>query len=57
MPFSLTNSPAVFQRFINSIFLDYLDKFMTAYINDLLIYSKDEVKHELHVKTVLERLR
>ena len=30
---------------------------MTAYINDLLIYSKDEVKHELHVKTVLERLR
>ena len=57
MPFSLTNGPTVFQRFINSIFLDYLDKFITAYINDLLIYSKNEAKHELHVKTVLERLR
>ena len=30
---------------------------MTAYINDLLIYSKNEAKHELYVKTMLERLR
>ena len=57
MPFSLTNGPIVFQRFINLIFLDYLDKFITVYINNLLIYSKDEVKYELYVKTVLERLR
>ena len=37
--------------------MDYLDDFVTAFVDDLLIYSKDAVEHELHVKKVLERLR
>ena len=37
--------------------MDYLDGFVTAFMDDLLIYSKDAAEHELHVKKVLERLR
>lgn len=57
MPFGLTNGPASFQRYINSLFIDYLDVFLTAYVDDLLIYSNNEAEHEMHVKMVLERLR
>ena len=57
VPFGLTNGPAAFQRFINDTLMDYLDDFVTAFVDDLLIYSKDVVEHELHVKKVLERLR
>ena len=57
MPFGLTNGPATFQSFVNSIFMDYLDDFLTAFIDDLLIYSENELDHEVHVKKVLERLR
>jgi reverse transcriptase-like protein/integrase-like protein len=57
MPFGLTNGPANFQRFINDTFIDYLDDFLTAFIDDLLIYSNNELEHEEHVKKVLTRLR
>ena len=57
MPFGLTNGPSVFQQFVNDTFMDYLDVFMTAFIDDLLIYSDNEIEHEAHVKKVLERLR
>ena len=36
---------------------DYLDDFYTAYLNDIIIYSEDPLKHECHVRKVLERLR
>jgi hypothetical protein len=57
VPFGLTNAPACFQRFVNGVFFDYLDKFMTAYIDDLLIYSRTLKEHKQHVRMVLERLR
>ena len=57
LPFGLSNGPATFQRFINSIFLDYTDRFLTGFIDDLLIYSDNEVEYEQHVKLVLQRLR
>ena len=57
LPFRLSNRPATFQRFINSIFLDYTDRFLTGFIDDLLIYSDNKVEHEQHVKLVLQRLR
>lgn len=50
-------SPPAFQRFVNETFMDYLDKFVTAYIDDLLIYSTNQLEHEHHVKLVLEQLR
>ena len=42
---------------MNSILLDYLDNFCTAYLDDILIYSDNEAEHELHVIIVLQRLR
>lgn len=57
MPFGLTNGPATFQRFVNSTFMDCLDQYLTAFIDDLLIYSDNELEHQRHVRTVLQRLR
>lgn len=57
VPFGLSNGPAAFQRFINDTLMDYLDEFVTAFVDDLLIYSKNAAEHEIHVKKVLERLR
>lgn len=59
LPFGLTNGPAAFQHFINETLMGYLDEFMTAFVDNLLIYSKDAVEHEMieiHVKMVLEWL-
>jgi hypothetical protein len=36
---------------------DYLDDFCTTYLDDIIIYLKDPLKHELHIRKVLERLR
>src|SRR5690348_16139974 len=57
VPFGLTSGPATFQRYVNETFMDFLDVFLTVYIDDLLIYSANELEHEIHVKKVLERLR
>ena len=56
MPFGLTNGPSTFQQFVNNMFMDYLDVFLTAYMDDLLIYSTNTLEHEVQVKKVLERL-
>ena len=57
MPFGLTNAPAVFQHMANDIFRDFLDIFLIIYLDDLLIYSKTQGEHDIHVRQVLERLR
>lgn len=56
MPFRLTNGPMAFQRLVNDIFMDMLDEYITALMDDL-IYSVNEAEHELYVKAVLTRLR
>lgn len=57
LPFGLTNGPATYQRYMNDVLFDYLDNFCTAYLDDILIYSDNELEHEIHVKKVLQRLR
>ena len=42
---------------MNNVLFDYLDDFCTAYLDDILIYSDNELEHEHYVKKVLERLR
>ena len=56
MLFELTNALALYQNLINNIFRKYLDDFMVAYLNDILIYSKTKEKHIKYVITVLEVL-
>ncbi|GJT14953.1 putative reverse transcriptase domain-containing protein [Tanacetum coccineum] len=57
MPFGLTNAPAVFLDLMNRVCKPYLDKFVIVFINDILIYSKDEKEHEEHLKAILELLK
>ncbi len=56
MPFGLSNSPSVFQAFINDVFRDMLNQWVIVYIDDILIYSETYEEHVIHVRTVLKRL-
>nr|GEY28434.1 putative reverse transcriptase domain-containing protein [Tanacetum cinerariifolium] len=57
MPFGLTNAPTVFMHIVNRVCKPYLDKFVIDFIDDILIYSKDEKEHEEHLKAILELLK
>src|SRR5579862_8877720 len=57
MPFGLTNAPATFQSLMNDIFRDMLDICVIVYLDDILVFSKNDEDHEKHVRQVLQRLR
>jgi hypothetical protein len=57
MLFGLTNAPAYFMYLMNSVFMPELDKFIVVFINDILVYSKNEEEHAGHLHVVLQRLR
>jgi hypothetical protein len=57
MSFGLTNAPAYFMYLMNKMFMEYLDKFVVVFIDDILIFSKTEEEHEKHLRLVLEKLR
>jgi ribonuclease HI len=57
MSFVLMNAPAYFMYLMNSVFMDYLDKFVVVFIDDVLVYSQNEKEHEEHLRKVLQRLR
>jgi hypothetical protein len=57
MSFGLTNALAHFAYLMNSVFMPELDKFMVVFIDDILIYSKNEEQHAKHLQIVLTRLR
>jgi hypothetical protein len=56
MSFGLTNSPAYFMYLMNKVFMEYLDKFVVVFIDDIVIFSKTEEEHEKHLRMVLEKL-
>ena len=57
MLFGLTNAPAYFMNMMNKVFMEFLDKFIVVFIDDILVYSKNEQEHEAHLRLVLEKLR
>jgi hypothetical protein len=56
MSFGLTNAPAYFMYLMNSVFMLELDKFVVVFIDDILVYSKNEDEHTEHLHIVLQRL-
>jgi hypothetical protein len=57
MSFRQTNAPAYFMYLMNKVFMEYLDKFVVVFIDDILIFSKTEEEHERHLRLVLKKLR
>nr|GEX99037.1 hypothetical protein [Tanacetum cinerariifolium] len=57
MPFGLTSAPAVFMDLMNCVYKPFLDKFVIVFIDDILIYSRNKVKHKGHLKQILELLK
>jgi hypothetical protein len=57
MSFGLTNAPAYFMYLMNKVFMEYLYKFVVVFIDDILIYSKNEEENEEHLRLVLQKLR
>ena len=57
MPFGLTNAPAIFENFINDALQPFQNRFATAYLEDILIYSDTLEEHKEHVRQALEQLQ
>jgi hypothetical protein len=57
MSFVLTNALAYFMYLMNKVFMEYLDKFVIVFIDDILIFSKNEEEHDEHLHLVLQKLR
>jgi hypothetical protein len=57
MSFGLTNAPAYFMYLMNKVFIEFLDKFVMVFIDDILVYSRSEEEHEEHLRLVLQKLR
>jgi hypothetical protein len=56
MQFRFTNTPATFQRKINYILGEYLDDFIMAYLDNIIIYLNSVEEHKEHIKWVLRKL-
>jgi hypothetical protein len=57
MSFGLTNAPAYFMYLMNKVFMEYLDKFVVVFIDDILVYSRSEEGHEEHLHLALQKLQ
>ena len=57
MPFGLANAPATFQNMMNDIFKERIDLGVVIYLDDILIYAKNEADHISLVKRVLSHLQ
>ncbi len=57
MFFNLCNKLVLFQKYINNTLHKHLNKFCIVYLNDILIYSNNELEHEIHVKLILRKLQ
>ena len=51
------NGPAIYQKYINDILFNYLNKFYIVYLDNILIYLNNKLKYQVYIKKVLERLQ
>jgi hypothetical protein len=56
MSFGLTNVPAYFMYLMDKVFMEYLDKFVVVFNDDILVYSRSEEEHDDHLRLVLQKL-
>jgi hypothetical protein len=56
MLFGLTNASAYFMYLMNKVFMEYLDKFIMVFIDDILVYLRSEEEHEEHLRLALQKL-
>jgi hypothetical protein len=56
MSFGLTNAPTYFMYMMNKVFMEYLDKFVVVFIDDILVFSRNEEEHEEHLRLLLLKL-
>ena len=57
MQFGLINTPSIFQKWINSVLGEHLNKFIIAYLNNIIIYLITKEEYGEYVKQVLKRLQ
>ena len=57
MSFGLSNAPGYFMNIMNKVCMEFLDKFVVVFIDDILVYSKNEEEHKEHLHLVLDKLR
>ena len=57
MPFGIANAPATFQREMQRVFRERLDKSVMVYIDDILVFSRSADEHAEHVEWVLQQLQ
>jgi hypothetical protein len=57
MSFGLTSAPAYFMYLMNKVFMEYPDKFVVVFINDILVFFRSEEEHEEHLRLLLQKLR
>jgi hypothetical protein len=57
MSFRLTNAPTYFMFLMSKVLMKYLDKFIVVFIDDILVFSRTEEEHEVHLRLVMEKLR
>jgi hypothetical protein len=47
---------AYFMYLMNMVFMEYLDKFVVVFIDDILVYSRSEEEHEVHLRLALQKI-
>jgi len=57
MLFDLYNKFILFQKYINNIFREFLDKFCITYLNNILIYNNNKLEYKIYIKLIFRKLR